>query len=213
MEPYVSRPLGEDERRLVADSWLVSFRFKGVYGPLKPGTDEFLKVYSPIVNAILDAPGVKVLVAHHPNVPEIVMGWVCVEERDGEPILHYAFTKKDFRREGIFRFLLGVAGIDGEFTYTFETSFTERLFARDIPRWIPKGADHVFKAINRAREKREIKPVTWGPIKGRVRVFGRFPGTYNPRAVFARNGGKAGVSSRHNGTGQRERANHSARHA
>lgn len=56
--------------------------------------------------------GCTVDVACPQDDPHIILGWSCVGEQDGINVVHYVYTKRDFRRQGIAGFLLKHRGID-----------------------------------------------------------------------------------------------------
>ena len=55
-----------------------------------------------------------VAVAYHPAAPVVVVGWIAFDldplDGEGRPALHFVWTRKEFRRQGVARLLLQYAG-------------------------------------------------------------------------------------------------------
>lgn len=74
----------------------------------------------------LEARGMKVLVAHLPDYPEALMGFVAYEEAKpgDQPTLHYLFTAGLYRKSGVAGSLLA-ASVGDRFRYTHRTECAE----------------------------------------------------------------------------------------
>lgn len=75
--------------------------------------------------------GATMYVAINPAKPDHWLGYALLERTgDGVPVVHFAFTKPTYRREGVLRSLLAAAGIDrkGRLFWTFQTGSERRVF-------------------------------------------------------------------------------------
>ncbi len=94
------RPASSSDQAFVLDSWLRSFGqgrtwfWRGVHG------DRFYSGHRKIAEDLLSR-GL-VLVACLEQVPDAVLGWMCVE---GD-CLHYVYVKSKYRKKGVARELL-----------------------------------------------------------------------------------------------------------
>lgn len=66
------------------------------------------------LNAAINQPNTKLLLAVPENDPEFLCGWICVGEQQNLPVVYYAYFKSAFRRMGLCKLLLQQAGIDTE---------------------------------------------------------------------------------------------------
>lgn len=87
-------------------------------------------VYSKYMDDLIDSivPFTSVLVAYFPEVPDEVLGWACISEREGRESLYYCYVKSTYRRMGIGRGLV-------EGRAKFYTQYTDahgRKFARAV---------------------------------------------------------------------------------
>ena len=115
----------------VLDHWIDSYKRSHAAGPIPMCM--YQDIYRRIVPWILQRTGVELWVAHHPGLtPDTksdLHGFACVEYGGARPLLHYVYTKKNRRRNGIAGGLLKAAGfnIDDDFAYTFKTGLSSGL--------------------------------------------------------------------------------------
>lgn len=155
------RPAADADLPLVVDSWAESYRTAHAAGMI--AMSRWRDVMEVEIRAVLARPGCEVTVAHHPGEEGTradVYGWIAVEHggfyvetkrrrsgrlkrvlvRVGEPLVHYVFVKRGYRRMGLARRLLVAAGVDvaAPFAYTCKTGVVSRLSPK-IPRarWEP----------------------------------------------------------------------------
>ena len=97
-EKLTIRTATDQEMNLIRSDWFRSFRLKGSH-PLKVSKE----VFEQGMNARIQRLICKCLpvVATLEDVPEEVLGWSC---RD-MGIVHYVYVKRDYRRQGIGKFL------------------------------------------------------------------------------------------------------------
>ena len=99
----VVRPATESDHAFVMDSWLRSFGkgrtwiFRGVQG------DRFYSGHRRVLGEILDRS--VVMIACLQEVPDAVLGWVCVEAE----CVHYLYVKNKYRRKRVASELLSQA--------------------------------------------------------------------------------------------------------
>lgn len=90
----------------IFNSWLQSNRMRHSNMP----TSDYYAHYKKIVTDILYKS--IVVVACDPESPDFIYGYLVIRPMDDIPILQYAYTKKPFRRWGIFKKLAANQGID-----------------------------------------------------------------------------------------------------
>lgn len=107
---YTVRAFIEDDRPFVANTWLRAFKQSSAPnvplwdgGPHAYGS-KYYEITSPIINAIIDR--ATIYMAVNPTDAGHVYGYVVTEYQKGLPILHFAYTKRLFRRFGICGHLL-----------------------------------------------------------------------------------------------------------
>ncbi len=119
---------------LVLSNWSTSFQYSHWAGPWT--YDEYWPLIRQKLPALLDKPGVKVLVSCHPTQTDEVFGWACWEQGKTFPILHYIYVKHSFRdrkdqdeRAHVAIKLLRELGMaDGKrFEFTFRTRAWDRF--------------------------------------------------------------------------------------
>ena len=127
------RPWHKEDRAFVANSWLRSFSYSHWAGFLD--TEAYWREYTPLVDRLLDTPGVRVDVFCNPEDQDQIMAWVCWEPAPdhGPPILHYLFVKAAFRDSKAMKPQLGVKLLEHagmahgkRFNFTFRTQQWDR---------------------------------------------------------------------------------------
>jgi hypothetical protein len=89
-----------------------------------------LAIYAEYMDEYIDSitPFTKVLVAYFPEVPDEVLGWACISEKETREHVYYCYVKSTYRRMGIGRGLV-------EGRAKFYTQYTDshgRQFARAV---------------------------------------------------------------------------------
>lgn len=122
----------------VYGGWLSSFFGAHASGPLDE--DIYRKVYRLQIKRLLAKADVQCIVAYNLDDPSHVVGFICVDGSLPDiPVVHFISVKLLYRRKGLARALLTVAGIDPTkpFCFTFKTAITSRLKSWTGARWNP----------------------------------------------------------------------------
>lgn len=143
-----------DDLPMIVETWSDNYRCSRSAGLVS--MDDWDDIMPGQIRKILARPGVEAFVACHPEETDHVAdlyGWIAVERgyevmrsgyRDGrhvrsrvtatEPLIHYVYVKKGYRKMGLARGLFKAAGItDDQFNYTCRTAIVSHLAAK-IPR-------------------------------------------------------------------------------
>ena len=72
-----------------------------------------------------------VLVAHDPSDTDLILGWLCWEPQVDKDVLHYAYSKGSFPRQGIFKQLLTHASLQPD----YEVSHSTMPWIRTVSTW------------------------------------------------------------------------------
>ena len=92
---------------------------------------QFFSTYTPVIDALLQSPNVRMRAVHFEEDPDVVIGWAASEVRDGLTCIHFVYVKRGeelrgargWRKRGIARALLDDAGANGRgWICTFLTS-------------------------------------------------------------------------------------------
>lgn len=140
----------------VVDSWVASYRNAHAAGMIS--MENWAVVMIPEVYKVISRPGVKVLVAYHPDEPKEsdAYGYAVVEhgmrypvrERVGRrtekrmveaegPVVHYVYVKQLYRRMGIARALLESADVSDQFIYSCKTGVCSKIDRLKSCKWMP----------------------------------------------------------------------------
>lgn len=125
------RPATNSDLALVHGYWLSSFYGAHASGPLDE--DIYEKCYRLQIKRLLAKPDVSCVVAFNLEAPEQVLGFVCVDgSLPGKKVVHFLSVKLLYRRKGLGRALMTVAGIDPSqpFHFTFKTAITSKILKR-----------------------------------------------------------------------------------
>lgn len=131
--PVEFRPVKPEDMSLVMDSWLKSFRGSPWAGVVTNHT--YYDIYRVTIEQLL-ARGAKLLIAHVPGKPDMIMGYLCYEElKNDETAVHYLYVKDPYRRRQIAARLIKQVHKDNEkpLFYTFKTSYSKHFRARHVP--------------------------------------------------------------------------------
>lgn len=95
----------EYDASLIYSSWL---------GGSKPkyASWEVHRDYQSKIITLLLASGAKVRLAVNPEDTNQIFGWICYENVDGIPLIHWVYTKSIYRRRGLAKALLKDVGVD-----------------------------------------------------------------------------------------------------
>ena len=118
------RPMEPGDEPLVFSSWLKSFR-----GAVRMPKTDFYTYYHAQVELIMSRPDVLVTCAVAPSDPSMVLGWLCSERTPSFAIVHYAYTKDIYRKQGILWLLLKHACIGREdpIIYTYQSKGAKKV--------------------------------------------------------------------------------------
>lgn len=143
------RSATEQDLRMVVATWSDSFRLTHAAGLI--AVDDWRDVMEAQIRKVLARPGVTTLVAYHPGETDgrrDLYGWLAVERDylvpthtrvNGRwvdqvvaswcPLVHYAYTLRDYREHGVQRALWRAANVDpaAEFFYTCRTPAVSRV--------------------------------------------------------------------------------------
>lgn len=89
-----------DDRNYILSSWTRSYAGRAREAREYATLDAFYEDYGPIVSALLDRS--RVLVAALKEDPDIIVGWLAIEDET----LHYALVKPRWRKLGVARWML-----------------------------------------------------------------------------------------------------------
>lgn len=134
----------DEDRPLVLDSWLASFRNAHAAGLIS--MESWRSVMGPQIVRMLRRPGVRVVVAYKPGeaLGADAYGWAAVELRNNQPpLVLYVYVLQPYRRFGIARRLLERAGVEleREWHYASKTAVLSKLRAPlRYAKWTPLAA-------------------------------------------------------------------------
>lgn len=111
------------DMKFVLDSWMASFRTSPWAGSV--ANNLYHDVYRASIQQLLDR-GAKVMVVRNAVNRDMIIGWICFEltGSKGELVIHYAYTKPPYRKQGVYRSLVSTllkhCG-QSQYFYTFRT--------------------------------------------------------------------------------------------
>lgn len=109
----------EEDLRFIRSSWATSYRTGG-YAP-EVGIDIIGPHHAAVVDDLLKR--CHLLVLSHKNVPDEICAWACF----GDDVLHYVYTKFDYRKLGLAMELLNTLPFK---FHTHETRAGRKLLAK-----------------------------------------------------------------------------------
>lgn len=118
--PVKVRQMCEDDLALICRSWVDSYADSRLARTMKPTVyrDRQLR----LVRAILARPTTHAIVATPPDDDLVILAWAVLEAPD---VVHYVFTKRQFRRFGLAGELL--KALDGTFKHSHKTDDGDKL--------------------------------------------------------------------------------------
>lgn len=102
-----------DELPFIYSTWLRSYRHSSQFAK-KISNETFYEWHHKVIDRFVDRGGV-ILIAHIPEEPDFICGYICVET-DGS-IVQYAYTRKKWRKQGIAKSLYEAAQAPAIFTH------------------------------------------------------------------------------------------------
>lgn len=110
MTEWVLRNVRDEDRNYILSSWLRSYAEAPEFRSVEKRV--YYRLYEPLVKAMLSRSAVAV--ATLPDAPDVVLGWMAIED----DALHYVLVKPRWRKLGIAKWLVGqLEGIDLVYTH------------------------------------------------------------------------------------------------
>ena len=136
------RKMEPNDRGYIIKSWVLSLRNQFPFSEMSP---DALNKYSKRVEALIDT--ADVLVAHDEKRPDLIYGFVCFEKGKylgvEAPTMHYIYTRRKFRKNGIAASLFQAAFDEGDcITFTHLTKAVH--YAKLKEKWNLKYFDPYF---------------------------------------------------------------------
>lgn len=111
---------------MVFDSWLKSWRTSKFAGVIP--NNLYFEVQRTLIEDLINR-GAKVFIAHPTDLPDVILGWACGEEKEGKTVLHYLYTKDPFLGMGVAdKLLASLPGAKPGF-------ITHRLQGKEYKEW------------------------------------------------------------------------------
>lgn len=117
---YAIRPAVDADLQLVLESWTGTWQRSPWAGTVR--NDRFEVEHHATVAGLLQR-GAKLLCLVNAARPSQVLSWLCYEQRRGEVVAHFGFTKRPYRRRGLLKTLLRSLGCNEQsvIPYTHRT--------------------------------------------------------------------------------------------
>jgi hypothetical protein len=112
---------------LIQSSWLKSWRKYEGNRDSKP--EHFFIWAEDKFYRLLAREDVKIRIAHSLDNPGLIYGWVCFHSAAGLPVVHYCYTKAEYRRRRVAKRLLSEIGVlySTPVVYTCKTNAGEKI--------------------------------------------------------------------------------------
>lgn len=120
------RPYKESDLNFIRSSWSSSY-YRGADYTKFMSPKEFNDQHRPIRDELLLSPNVAIIIACNPNDEDLILGWILVETKEDQFILHYLYVKEVFRREGLGRELVRKAINDNKVQVTHMTGRAQKI--------------------------------------------------------------------------------------
>ena len=78
---------------MVFDSWMKSWRVSKYAGTIP--NNLYFEVQRTLIEDLISR-GSQIFVAYPEGHPEIILGWICGEEKEGKSVLHYLYVKDPY---------------------------------------------------------------------------------------------------------------------
>lgn len=110
----------EPDLAFLYDSWLESYRRSDFARRVKK--ENYFVWHRLMIDQALKRPSTTVYVANYKGEEDVILGYMVTELLNGERrIVHYAYVKKPFRRQGLASLLFQVAEVQSPFIITHWT--------------------------------------------------------------------------------------------
>ena len=116
---FQARPMEQSDRAFVASTWLRDLRERSPYYR-KIHPQDYNAIQTLTIDSLLDR--CRTLIACDIKNPNVIYGFMTYGPMG---LIHYTYTKKAFRRLGIYSSLKTLTGIEGIPTFTYMTSCLE----------------------------------------------------------------------------------------
>ena len=110
----------------IYSTWLRSYRHASQFAK-KLTNETFYEMHHKVIDAFI-ARGGLVFVAHPPNEPGVILGYICVEPN--QPLVQYIYVKKAFRRMGIAKKLYTERNMQNNVVFTHWTTDTDWIIKK-----------------------------------------------------------------------------------
>jgi hypothetical protein len=97
----IIRPCNPTDKDIVLATWLRGQYWGSDYF-LNMDQDLYFKRYGDYVKALICKPGTQIDCAVLADAPEVVIGYICYNDQT----LYWSYTKRDYRKQGIFNILI-----------------------------------------------------------------------------------------------------------
>jgi hypothetical protein len=131
-DPHISiRPHTPGDEAFIFATWLRSYRHSSDFA--KPISNSvFFPLHHAVIQRILDRSSTRVSVACSSSSPDTVLGYLVTEDFV-RPVIHFAYVKRDFRRQGILTLLLKEAGLEPNRCFYTHRTHTASHFEKLYP--------------------------------------------------------------------------------
>lgn len=119
------RPAEPQDKNFIFKSWLEVYKSESRFGR-DISSHVFYPFHQRVIERIVSRPQTQILVASPKDDPFLICGFLVFEGN----VIHYAYTRKAFRRMGVARALVEHTGID-PLTITFTHQTFDLLSLRD----------------------------------------------------------------------------------
>lgn len=126
----VFRPYVESDMPFIYSSWSRSF-YEGSGAKKHISPQEFHGHHRPTIDKFFSRPYATVIVVHHADEPDIILGWIAVEVLETKLVIHYAYIKSSFRRIGLLWELIRRVDKGQPIIFTHMTDRFSRIMARN----------------------------------------------------------------------------------
>lgn len=96
IELRVAKP---EDLNFIFATWLKSYRHSSQFARRISNT-VFFTWHHKVIERLIGR-GAQISVAHPKGEPDVILGYGCAELFDGQPVVHFIYVKKPFRRMGV----------------------------------------------------------------------------------------------------------------
>lgn len=122
------RTVVKEDLNFVLATWLRSYRHASQFAK-KISNEIYFKWHHKVIERIIERGG-NILIAHPVGEPNVILGYLCIENQSMLPVVHYCYVKKTFRKMGVAKALLDGSTLEGaHFThYTTDCDWITKKF-------------------------------------------------------------------------------------